>query len=59
MAQTLIQSDGFADQCITRVKLDTTTAASAVITRVLPGSGVSLVSTGPDAGTGDVTISIP
>lgn len=56
MAQTLIQSDGLAAQCITRAKLNTTTAASAVIAKVLVGPGITLAYTGVDSGTGDVTL---
>ncbi len=56
MAQTLIQSDGLAPGCITRAKLNTTLAASAVIAKVLAGAGISLAYTGVDSGTGDVTV---
>jgi hypothetical protein len=56
MAQTLINSDGLASGCITRAKLNTTLAASAVIARTIAGSGIALTSTGVDSGTGDVTI---
>lgn len=56
MAQTLIQSDGLATGCIIRAKLNTTTAASAVITKVIAGSGITLAYTGVDSGTGDVTV---
>lgn len=45
------------DGTIKRVDLDATTAGEAVIRRVLPGAGITLSSTGPDEGTGDVTIS--
>jgi hypothetical protein len=58
MAQTLINSDGIASSAITRAKLNTTTAASAVIAKVLAGSGIALTSTGVDAGTGDVTVAM-
>lgn len=56
MAQTLINSDGLAAACITRSKLNTTLAASAVIAKILAGSGLALTYTGVDSGTGDVTI---
>jgi len=36
--------------------IDTTTTGKALITKIVPGSNVSLSSTGVDAGTGDVTI---
>jgi len=41
---------------ITRALLNTATAGSALLSKVIAGSNVSLVSTGADAGTGDVTI---
>lgn len=56
MPQTLIQSDGLAPGCITRAKLNTTLAASAVIAKVLAGAGIALSYTGVDSGTGDVTV---
>jgi len=56
VAQTLIQSDGLAPGCITRSKLNTTLAASAVVAKVLAGAGITLANTGVDAGTGDVTV---
>lgn len=44
------------DGTVLRGDLNTTLAGSAVITRVLAGTGVTLSSTGVDVGTGDVTI---
>jgi hypothetical protein len=44
------------DGSIKRVDLDAATPGEAVIRRALPGDGVCLISTGPDVGTGDVTI---
>lgn len=41
---------------ITRALLNTGTAGSAVITRVIAGTNVTLSSTGADPGTGDVTV---
>jgi hypothetical protein len=41
---------------ITRALLNTSLAGSAVIAKVIAGTGISLIQTGPDAGTGDVTI---
>lgn len=52
-----IRATQIADGTIQRQDLDASTAGSAVIRKVLPGSGVSIISTGPDPGTGDVTIS--
>ena len=44
------------DGSIQRVDLDVTSSGNAVIAKVLPGTGISLIATGADAGTGDVTI---
>jgi hypothetical protein len=41
-----------------RADLNTTVSGSAVIRRVLSGSGIALSSTGVDSGTGDVTIAL-
>lgn len=45
------------DGTIYREDLNTTITGKAIVRRILPGSGVSLLSTGADQGTGDVTIS--
>lgn len=47
-----------ADGSILRTDLNTTTAGSALITKVIAGTGVTFSSTGADAGTGDVTINV-
>ena len=57
MARTQITGQQVGDGTVQRADLDVSTAGSAVIRKVLAGTGVSLVSTGPDSGTGDVTIS--
>lgn len=44
---------------VQRNDFDTTTSGQAVITKAVAGTNISLSSTGADAGTGDVTISIP
>lgn len=41
---------------VDRDDFDTTTAGKAVITKIVAGTGVTINSTGVDAGTGDVTI---
>jgi hypothetical protein len=53
----LIRGTQVLDESVKRQDLDASTPGEAVIRRVLAGAGISLVSTGPDAGTGDVTIS--
>jgi hypothetical protein len=46
-----------ADGTVLRADLNTTTAGSAVITKVLAGTGISISAfTGADSGTGDVTL---
>ena len=44
------------DGTIQRSDLDVSTSTKAVITKVIAGTNITLSSTGPDAGTGDVTI---
>lgn len=58
MARTQVKGQQVEDGSIQRVDLDTTTPGQAVITRILPGTGVVVSSTGADSGTGDVTISV-
>lgn len=43
---------------VIRYALNTTTPNQAVIRKIIAGNGISISSTGVDAGTGDVTISI-
>lgn len=58
MARTLIDGgDDVQPGSLTRALLNTTTAGSAVIAKAIAGTGISLTSTGADAGTGDVTVS--
>lgn len=57
MTQTQLRGNQFLDGTVQRADLDVTTAASAVIRKAIAGAGVTLTSTGVDAGTGDVTIS--
>ena len=58
MARTLIQSDNIAAGSVFRADHNTTLAGSASIVKVIAGTGVNLTSTGVDAGTGDVTVSV-
>lgn len=44
------------DGTIQRIDLDAVTPGAAVIRRLLPGTNVTFTSTGPDSGTGDVTV---
>ena len=57
MAATLIRGNQVVDGGIQRVDLDVATAGQAVIRKAIAGVGITLISTGVDAGTGDVTIS--
>jgi hypothetical protein len=59
MAQTVISGKQVKDSSIQRVDLDTTTVGQAVVAKLVQGTNVTLSSTGADAGTGDVTISVP
>jgi len=45
------------DGDITRSDINTSTAGSALIARIIAGTNISITSTGADSGTGDVTIS--
>lgn len=56
MATTDIVSRQIRDGEVKRVDLNTATSGSAVITKVIAGAGITLSSTGADAGTGDVTV---
>jgi hypothetical protein len=58
MARTRINGEQVEDGTIKRADLDVTTAGAAVIRKVLPGTLLTLSSTGPDAGTGDVTLNV-
>ena len=57
MAITQIRGLQVRDGSIQTVDIDTSTPGKALITRVIPGDGISVISTGADVGTGEVTIS--
>jgi hypothetical protein len=57
VAATLLRGTQVGDGSIQRVDIDVSTAGQALIRKVIAGAGITLVSTGADAGTGDVTIS--
>ena len=52
-----IDSDLIKQGSVSRADLNTTTVGSAVIAKVVQGTGITITSTGADSGTGDVTIS--
>lgn len=56
MARTAFTNEQIASGTIVRADMNTTTAASALITKVIAGTGITLSSTGVDSGTGDVTV---
>ncbi len=56
MAITRLRGQSILDGSILREDLDVSTPGSAVIRKVIAGSGMRSVSTGVDSGTGDVTI---
>lgn len=59
MAKTQINgANGVQPGSLIRSLLNTTTAGSAVVAKVLPGAGIVLTSTGADSGTGDVTVAV-
>lgn len=56
---TKIDSSSIEDSVgVTRQDLNVTDSSKAVIAKAVAGNGVALTSTGPDAGTGDVTFDI-
>ena len=57
MARTQLNGSQVEDGSIQRADLDVTTAGSAVIRKIIAGANISIISTGVDDGTGDVTIS--
>lgn len=58
MANTNIRSRQIKDGDVLRADVNTSTSGSALITKVIAGTGISLSSTGADAGTGDVTVTV-
>lgn len=58
MARTQLPTTLIADETIVRADLNVGTSGSAVIRKLIQGTGISISSTGADAGTGDVTVSI-
>jgi hypothetical protein len=59
MAVTVIRGTQVHSGTIQRVDLDTSTVGQAVVAKLIQGTNVTLSSTGGDAGTGDVTVSVP
>lgn len=51
-----IDSDLIKQGSVSRADLNTATSGQAVTTKIIQGTGVTISSTGADAGTGDVTI---
>lgn len=56
MAETKPTGKDIKDGTIQRADLDVSTSGSAVVAKLVAGAGITFSSTGPDAGTGDVTI---
>lgn len=56
MARTQLPGGQVLDGSIQRSDIDSATAGQAVIKKIIAGTGISITSTGVDAGTGDVTI---
>jgi hypothetical protein len=56
MPRTTAIGDQIRDGSIQRVDLDAATPGAAVIRRLIAGTNVTLTQTGPDSGTGDVTV---
>lgn len=58
MARTEVRSTQIRDGDVKRPDLNTNETGSAVITKALPGTNITVDSTGIDQGTGDVTINL-
>lgn len=58
MARTQLPTTLIADETIVRADLNVSTSGSAVIRKLVQGTGITISSTGADPGTGDVTVSI-
>jgi len=58
MPRTVLPSTLISDETIVRADLNVSSSGSAVIRKIIQGTGVSISSTGADPGTGDVTVSI-
>lgn len=58
MAVTNVRGRQLRDDDVFREDLNTTTTGRAVVRKVIQGTGLSFSSTGIDAGTGDVTITL-
>ena len=58
MGATQLTGKQVSDGSVQRQDLDVTNAGFAVIRKILAGIGISLSSSGVDAGTGDVTVSV-
>ncbi len=56
MGATVIRSPQIEDGGVKRADLNVSTSGSAVVAKIVAGTNVTLSSTGPDSGTGDVTI---
>jgi hypothetical protein len=56
MATTTVRGTQVLDGTIQRADLDIATVGQAVLRKLVQGTGITLNSTGADAGTGDVTI---
>ena len=56
MPRTTAIGDQIRDGSIQRVDLDAATPGAAVVRRLIAGANITLTQTGPDSGTGDVTI---
>lgn len=56
MSRTQFSGTQVLDGTVQRTDLDVATAGQAVLRKIIPGTNVTITSTGVDAGTGDVTI---
>jgi hypothetical protein len=58
MGVTTVRSKQIRDNTIAREDLNVTDSGKAIIAKIVAGTGIVLSETGPDAGTGDVTVKV-
>lgn len=59
MAKTEVRSEQLKDGSVGRDDLNAADTGKAVVRKIIAGTALTLGSTGPDAGTGDVTVNLP
>lgn len=58
MARTQVRSEQIANEAVKRVNVNSSQTGAAVISKVIAGDYIDLISSGADTGTGDVTVKL-